>query len=76
MLTVREQMILDFEYRLYKYIGAKEQDIRELFGVTATRYYQELNQLIDREDAYASQPLLVQRVRGGAATGVFALRTL
>lgn len=35
----------------------------ELFDISATRYYQELNALIDSEAALAHDPLLVKRLR-------------
>lgn len=68
MLTVREHMILDFEDQTYRHIGVKEQHIRELFGVTPTHYYQELNRLIDRVEAYTHKPLLTQRIRARRTT--------
>ena len=62
-LSARDQEILAFERQWWKYAGAKEQAIRELFDMSATRYYQVLNALIDREDALAFDPLLVKRLR-------------
>lgn len=62
-LTAKEQEILTFERQWWKYPGAKEQSIRELFDISATRYYQELNALIDSEAALAHDPLLVKRLR-------------
>jgi hypothetical protein len=62
-LTDREQQILAFERQWWKYAGAKEQAIRELFDMSATRYYQVLNALIDRPDALAADPMLVKRLR-------------
>lgn len=62
-LTDREQEILAFERQWWKYAGAKEQAIRELFDMSATRYYQVLNALIDRPDALAADPMLVKRLR-------------
>ena len=62
-LTDKEQAILAFERQWWKYAGAKEQAIRELFDMSATRYYQVLNALIDRPDALASDPMLVKRLR-------------
>lgn len=58
-----EREILEFEHRWWKYPGAKEQAVREAFGISATRYYQQLNALIDRPDALALDPLLVRRLR-------------
>ncbi|MGH3873452.1 MAG: DUF3263 domain-containing protein [Pseudonocardiaceae bacterium] len=62
-LSSREREILAFERQWWKYAGAKEQAVRELFGVSATRYYQILNGLIDRREALAADPMLVKRLR-------------
>jgi Protein of unknown function (DUF3263) len=62
-LSERDQDILSFERLWWKYAGAKEQAIRDKFGMSATRYYQVLNALIDRHDALAHDPLLVKRLR-------------
>lgn len=62
-LDRREREILAFEAQWWKYAGAKEQAIRELFDMSATRYYQVLNALIDRPAALAVDPLLVKRLR-------------
>ena len=62
-LTERELEILAFERQWWKYAGAKEQAVRELFDMSATRYYQVLNALIDRPDALAFDPMLVKRLR-------------
>ena len=62
-LTEREQEILAFERQWWKYAGAKEQAIRELFDMSATRYYQVLNSLLDRPEALAFDPMLVKRLR-------------
>jgi len=62
-LTEREQRMLHFEQRWWQYAGAKEQAIREQFDMSATRYYQILNALIDRPAALAADPMLVKRLR-------------
>jgi hypothetical protein len=62
-LTEREREILAFERQWWKYAGAKESAIRDLFGMSATRYYQVLNQLIDRPEALVADPMLVKRLR-------------
>ena len=62
-LTRRDREILTFERQWWKYAGAKEQAIRELFDMSATRYYQVLNTLIDAPAALAVDPLLVKRLR-------------
>jgi Protein of unknown function (DUF3263) len=62
-LSERDREILDFERQWWKYAGAKETAIRESFEMSATRYYQVLNALIDRPEALADDPLLVRRLR-------------
>lgn len=68
-LSERDQQILAFQRLWWKYAGAKEQAIREQFGMSATRYYQVLNALIDRPEALAFDPLLVKRLRRCARRG-------
>ncbi|MGH3545880.1 MAG: DUF3263 domain-containing protein, partial [Mycobacteriales bacterium] len=59
----QELAIIDFERQWWRYAGAKEQAISDLFGMTATGYYQALNALIDRPEAIQSDPLLIKRLR-------------
>lgn len=62
-LDERDQRVLEFERQWWKYAGAKEEAIRDNFGLSATRYYQLLNVLIDRPEALVSDPMLVKRLR-------------
>lgn len=62
-LSRRELDILDFERKWWKYAGAKEEAIRELFSMSATRYYQVLNAVVDKPEALAADPMLVKRLR-------------
>ncbi|GAB48349.1 DUF3263 domain-containing protein [Mobilicoccus pelagius] len=62
-LSDLETAILTFERQWWKYPGAKEQSIKELFDMTSTRYYQVLNALIDEPAALAHDPMLVKRLR-------------
>jgi Protein of unknown function (DUF3263) len=62
-LSDRDREILDFERQWWKYAGAKETAVREQFDMSATRYYQVLNALIDRPESLAVDPLLVRRLR-------------
>ena len=62
-LTDLERRILEFERNWWRLAGAKESAIKELFDLTAPRYYQMLNDLIDREDALEASPMLVKRLR-------------
>jgi hypothetical protein len=62
-LTDRERDILVFERQWWSHAGAKDQAIRERFGLSATRYYQLLNSLIERREALEVDPMLVKRLR-------------
>lgn len=62
-LTERQQRILEFERQWWRRQGAKEQAIRDTFQISATRYYQILNALLDIPDALAHDPVLVNRLR-------------
>ncbi len=62
-LTERERAILGFERQWWRHAGAKESAIRELFDISATRYYQVLNTLIDRPESLLVDPMLVKRLR-------------
>ena len=63
VLPERDQQILEFERQWWKFAGAKEQAIREQFDMSATRYYQVLNALIDQPEALAFDPMLVKRLQ-------------
>src|SRR5256885_1788685 len=67
-LTEQELGILAFERRWWRHAGAKEQAIRDLFGISATRYYQMLNALLDNPAALEHDPVLVKRLRRLRAT--------
>lgn len=62
-LTDVEERILVFERQWWKYAGAKQAAIRELFGWSDTRYYQVLNRLIDDPAALQHDAILVHRLR-------------
>ena len=62
-LSQRDSDILEFERYWWKFAGAKEQAIRDMFVLSATHYYQVLNALIDTEAALAHDPMLVKRLR-------------
>jgi Protein of unknown function (DUF3263) len=62
-LTDLELRILEFERSWWRFSGAKESAIKELFDLTPPAYYQALNNLIDRDDALLAQPMLVKRLR-------------
>lgn len=62
-LGERERSILDFERSWWQAPGPKERAIRAQFGLSTTRYYQILNDLLDDPDASAYDPLVVRRLR-------------
>ena len=62
-LTERDRAILDFERSWWTESGPKEAAIRERFELSATRYYEILNELLESDDAYAYDPLVVRRLR-------------
>jgi len=62
-LTDRELAVLALERRHYRHQGAKEQAVRDELDLSATRYYQVLNTLLDDPAALAHDPVLVGRLR-------------
>ena len=62
-LSERDREILALERLWWQYAGAKEQAIRDKFDMSATRYYQVLNALIDDPAALAHDPMLIKRLR-------------
>ena len=62
-LSERDIQILDFERSWWKHAGVKEQAIKERFEVSATRYYQVLNELIEDPAAMAHDPILIKRLK-------------
>ena len=62
-LTARDRDILDFESSWWAESGPKEQLIRDRFELSATRYYQILNELLEMREAYDYSPLVVRRLR-------------
>jgi hypothetical protein len=62
-LPDREAEILDFERSWWKHAGVKEQAIKERFDMSATRYYQLLNELLEKPAAMAHDPILVKRLK-------------
>jgi len=67
-LSDRDSKILNFERQWWKYAGAKEDAVRELFALSSTEYYQVLNAIIDEPAALVHDPMLVKRLRRMRAT--------
>ncbi len=62
-LTEQERAILAFERQWWQVAGAKDQAVRDEFGLSSTRYYQLLNALIDQPAALIADPMLVKRLQ-------------
>ena len=62
-LSQRDLEILDFERTWWKHAGVKEQAIKERFEMSATRYYQVLNELLEQQAAMDYDPILVKRLK-------------
>ncbi|WP_307812258.1 DUF3263 domain-containing protein [Lacisediminihabitans changchengi] len=61
-LSERDERILIFERQWWQHAGAKEEAIRAEFGLSAARYYQVLNAVLDAPGAIAFDPMLVRRL--------------
>jgi hypothetical protein len=62
-LSEQETQILVFERDWWLVGGAKEEAVRTKFALSATRYYQLLNKLIDQSAALEFDPVLVRRLQ-------------
>jgi hypothetical protein len=62
-LTDRERAMLEFERLWWRHAGAKEQAIRDTFGLSSTHYYRLLNSLLDVPAAAEFDALVVGRLR-------------
>lgn len=62
-LSERDQAILDFERSWWMEPGPKEAAIRDRFDLSATRYYEILNALLESPEAIEYDPLVVRRLR-------------
>lgn len=62
MLTDQEKAMLDLATEHFKYAGSVDTAAMERFGMTPTRYWQEMNRLIETEAAVAYRPAAVQRL--------------
>ena len=55
--------MLAFERQRFRFAGAKEQAIRDVFGLPATRYYQLLAAAIQTVEALEVGPVTTYRLR-------------
>lgn len=63
-LSDRDRAILDFECSWWTVAkGPKEQAIRDRLGLSAARYYEVMNDLLDSAAAMGYDPLVIRRRR-------------
>ena len=62
-MTPQDHAMLSIEKRWYRTQAAKENDITEEMGMSAVRYYMQLNRLLDNPEALAAEPVLIKRLR-------------
>jgi hypothetical protein len=62
-ISAQDKRILDFERSWWKHAGVKEQAIKDHFEMSATRYYQILNELLETTTALDYDPILVKRLK-------------
>jgi hypothetical protein len=63
MLGETERAVLDFEGSWWLYPAPKDRAVSEYLGMSATRYYQVLRRLLDRQEAQDYAPLTIRRLR-------------
>ncbi|WP_100484663.1 DUF3263 domain-containing protein [Mycobacteroides abscessus] len=54
--------VLEFERIWWHTAGSKEKAIRSRFGLSPVRYYQQLNRILDGDDALKDDPITVNRL--------------
>ncbi len=62
-LTPEDKALLAFECSWWTEPGLKTDRIRTLLGISSSRYYKRLAELIDTTEALEFDPLLVRRLR-------------
>jgi hypothetical protein len=62
-LSEQGRAIIDHERSWWQRQGSKESSIRSCLGVSSTHYYRQLSRLLDLDEAYSYDPLVVRRLR-------------
>ena len=62
VLSDRDRALLAFERQWSRHTASKEEAIRDVFAISAARYYQLLNAVIDSPAAVRHDPMLVRRL--------------
>jgi hypothetical protein len=76
MLTDTQKAMLDVAAQTYKYAGSVDVIAKERFGLSPTRFWQEINRLIQTEAAVAYRPEAVRRLHQRRRPQVRLQRTL
>lgn len=61
-MTDVEKRMLEIAGARWNYAGSLERAVRDEFGISLTRFWQKVGQLLDREDALAHDPVTVNRL--------------
>ncbi|QWC83705.1 DUF3263 domain-containing protein [Nocardioidaceae bacterium] len=62
-LTDEEKAVLAIASRRWKHSGVMESHVYDTLGWSMTRFFQVLNELLDRPETYAYDPVNVARLR-------------
>lgn len=62
-LNDEDRQLLTFEGQGWRFESAKTAAIKQTFGLTPTAYYQRLQAVLDKPEALATEPVLVNRLR-------------
>jgi Protein of unknown function (DUF3263) len=62
MLTDTQKAMIDVAAQTYKYAGSVDVVAKDRFGLSPTRFWQDVNRLILTEEAYAYRPEAVRRL--------------
>lgn len=62
-MTDDDRRMLDLAGARWNYAGSLEQTVRDEFGISLTRFWQRVSQLVDTEEALAYSPVVVNRLR-------------
>lgn len=63
MLTDQQKAMLDLASEHFKHAGSLDSAAMERFGMTPTRYWQEINRIIQTESAVAYRPSTVDQLK-------------
>ncbi|MDQ0756129.1 DUF3263 domain-containing protein [Arthrobacter sp. B3I4] len=62
-LTGRDKGLIRLAAAPFKYPAARERQAREEYALSGTRFWQEVNRILDLPDAYAWNPQAVGRLK-------------